>query len=288
MKAYLDLCRHVMEHGTFKMDRTKTGTKSVFGYQMRFDLNEGFPLLTTKKVHLKSIIHELLWFISGDTNIKYLVENGVRIWNEWPYEIYKKSKDYQGESMDEYVEKIKEDADFASKYGDLGPVYGAQWRNFNGVDQIKYILNELKNNPNSRRMILSAWNPSEIHSMALPPCHTLIQFYVADGKLSLQLYQRSADIFLGVPFNIASYALLLMMVAQVTGFELGEFVHTLGDAHIYQNHFDQINLQLSRQPKQLPKMMINPNVKSLFDFKYDDFELKDYHPHPGIKGKVAV
>jgi thymidylate synthase len=288
MKAYLDLCRHVMEHGTFKMDRTKTGTKSVFGYQMRFDLNEGFPLLTTKKVHLKSIIHELLWFISGDTNIKYLVENGVRIWNEWPYEIYKKSKDYQGESMDEYVEKIKEDADFASKYGDLGPVYGAQWRNFNGIDQIKYILNELKNNPNSRRMILSAWNPSEIHSMALPPCHTLIQFYVMDNKLSLQLYQRSADIFLGVPFNIASYALLLMMVAQVTGFELGEFVHTLGDAHIYQNHFDQINLQLSRQPKQLPKMMINPNVKSLFDFKFDDFELKDYHPHPSIKGKVAV
>ena len=288
MKAYLDLCRQVMEHGTFKMDRTKTGTKSVFGYQMRFDLNEGFPLLTTKKVHLKSIIHELLWFISGDTNIKYLVENGVRIWNEWPYEIYKKSKDYQGESMDEYVEKIKGDADFASKYGDLGPVYGAQWRNFNGVDQLKYILDELKNNPNSRRMILSAWNPSEIHSMALPPCHTLIQFYVADNKLSLQLYQRSADIFLGVPFNIASYALLLMMVAQVTGFELGEFVHTLGDAHIYQNHFDQINLQLSRQPKQLPKMMINPNVKSLFDFKFDDFELKDYHPHPGIKGKVAV
>ncbi len=288
MKAYLDLCKHVMEHGTFKMDRTKTGTKSVFGYQMRIDLNEGFPLLTTKKVHLKSIIHELLWFISGDTNIKYLVENGVRIWNDWPYEIYKKSKDYQGENMDEYVEKIKNDAEFASKYGDLGPVYGAQWRNFNGVDQIKYILDELKNNPNSRRMILSAWNPSEIHSMALPPCHTLIQFYVAENKLSLQLYQRSADIFLGVPFNIASYALLLMMVAQVTGYELGEFVHTLGDAHIYQNHFDQINLQLSRQPKQPPKMVINPNVKSLFDFKFEDFELKDYHPHPGIKGKVAV
>jgi len=288
MKAYLDLCQYVMDHGTFKMDRTKTGTKSVFGYQMRFDLNEGFPLLTTKKVHLKSIIHELLWFISGDTNIKYLVDHGVRIWNDWPYEIFKKSKDYQGESMDEYVEKIKSDAEFATKYGDLGPVYGAQWRNFNGVDQIKYILDELKNNPNSRRMILSAWNPSEIHSMALPPCHTLIQFYVADHKLSLQLYQRSADIFLGVPFNIASYALLLMMVAQVTGYELGEFVHTLGDAHIYQNHFDQINLQLSRQPKQLPKMLINPNVKSLFDFKFEDFELKDYHPHPGIKGKVAV
>lgn len=288
MKAYLDLCRHVMEYGTFKMDRTKTGTKSVFGYQMRFDLSEGFPLLTTKKVHLKSIIHELLWFISGDTNIKYLVENGVRIWNEWPYEIYKKSKDYQGESMDEYVGKIKEDADFASKYGDLGPVYGAQWRNFNGVDQLKYILDELKNNPNSRRMILSAWNPSEIHSMALPPCHTLIQFYVADDKLSLQLYQRSADIFLGVPFNIASYALLLMMVAQVTGFKVGEFVHTLGDAHIYQNHYDQINLQLSREPKQPPKMMINPEVKSLFEFKFEDFELKDYHPHPAIKGKVAI
>ena len=288
MKAYLDLCRHVLEHGTFKMDRTKTGTKSVFGYQMRFDLNEGFPLLTTKKVHLRSIIHELLWFISGNTNIKYLVENGVRIWNEWPYEIYKKSKDYQGESMDDFVKKIKSDDDFATKYGDLGPVYGAQWRNFNGIDQLQYILDELKTNPNSRRMILSAWNPSEIHSMALPPCHTLIQFYVADGKLSLQLYQRSADIFLGVPFNIASYALLLMMVAQVTGYKVGEFVHTLGDAHIYQNHFDQVNLQLSRTPKQPPKMILNPNVKSLYDFKYEDFELKDYDPYPAIKGKVAV
>ena len=288
MKAYLDLCRHVLEHGTFKMDRTKTGTKSVFGYQMRFDLNEGFPLLTTKKVHLRSIIHELLWFISGNTNIKYLVENGVRIWNEWPYEIYKKSKDYQGESMDDFVEKIKSDDDFATKYGDLGPVYGAQWRNFNGIDQLQYILDELKTNPNSRRMILSAWNPSEIHSMALPPCHTLIQFYVADGKLSLQLYQRSADIFLGVPFNIASYALLLMMVAQVTGYKVGEFVHTLGDAHIYQNHFDQVNLQLSRTPKQPPKMILNPNVKSLYDFKFEDFELKDYDPYPAIKGKVAV
>jgi thymidylate synthase len=270
------------------MDRTKTGTKSVFGYQMRFDLSEGFPLLTTKKVHLRSIIHELLWFISGNTNIKYLVDNGVRIWNEWPYEIFKKSKDYQGESMNDFVEKIKSDDDFATKYGDLGPVYGAQWRNFNGIDQLQYILDELKNNPNSRRMILSAWNPSEIHSMALPPCHTLIQFYVADGRLSLQLYQRSADIFLGVPFNIASYALLLMMVAQVTGYTVGEFVHTLGDAHIYQNHFDQIKLQLSRTPKQPPKMMLNPNVKSLYDFKYEDFELKDYDPHPAIKGKVAV
>jgi thymidylate synthase len=288
MKAYLDLCKHVLKHGTLKMDRTKTGTKSVFGYQMRFDLNEGFPLLTTKKVHLKSIIHELLWFISGDTNIKYLVDNNVKIWNDWPFETFKKSADYQNETMEEYVEKIKYDEDFAAKYGNLGPVYGAQWRNFNGVDQLQYILDELRDNPNSRRMILSAWNPSEIKDMALPPCHTLIQFYVADGKLSLQLYQRSADIFLGVPFNIGSYALLLMMIAQVSNLKLGEFVHTLGDAHIYQNHFDQINLQLSREPKKLPIMEINKDVKSLFDFKYSDFKLKDYDPHPRIKGKVAV
>jgi thymidylate synthase len=288
MKAYLDLCRHVMEYGTLKMDRTKTGTKSVFGYQMRFDLSEGFPLLTTKKVHLKSIIHELLWFISGDTNIRYLVENNVKIWNDWPFQAFKKSADYQNETMDEYIEKIKTDDDFAAKYGDLGPVYGAQWRNFNGVDQIQYILDELKNNPNSRRMILSAWNPSEIKDMALPPCHTLIQFYVSNGKLSLQLYQRSADIFLGVPFNIASYALLLMMIAQVSNLEVGEFVHTLGDAHIYQNHFDQINLQLSRDTKKLPIMEINKDVKSLYDFKFSDFKLKNYNPHPRIKGKVAV
>jgi len=270
------------------MDRTGTGTKSVFGYQMRFDLNEGFPLLTTKKVHLKSIIHELLWFIQGDTNIKYLVDNDVRIWNEWPYEAFKKSSDYKGESMDEYVAKIKSDLDFAEKHGDLGPVYGAQWRNFNGVDQLQFILDEIKKNPNSRRMMLSAWNPAEIKHMALPPCHTLIQFYVADGKLSLQLYQRSADIFLGVPFNIASYALLLMMVAQVTGLKVGEFVHTLGDAHIYLNHVEQIELQLTRTPRKRPTMAINPNVKSLFDFKFEDFELKDYDPYPAIKGKVAV
>lgn len=288
MKQYLDLCRHVMEHGSFKMDRTGTGTKSVFGYQMRYDLAEGFPLLTTKKVHLKSIIHELLWFINGDTNIKYLIDHGVKIWNEWPYEAFKKSVDYQNETMDEYIEKIKNDEAFAKKHGDLGPVYGAQWRQFNGVDQLQYILDEIQNNPDSRRMILSAWNPAEIKNMALPPCHTLIQFYVRDNKLSLQLYQRSADIFLGVPFNIASYALLLMMVAQVTGLKTGEFVHTLGDAHIYSNHFEQIELQLSREPKARPKMVINPNVKSLFDYKYEDFELKDYHPHPAIKGKVAV
>ena len=288
MKPYLDLCRHVMEHGSFKMDRTGTGTKSVFGYQMRFDLADGFPLLTTKKVHLKSIIHELLWFIQGDTNIKYLVDHDVRIWNEWPYRTFTQSKDYQEETMEEYVDKIKNDPEFAEKYGDLGPVYGAQWRKFNGVDQLQYILDEIKNNPDSRRMILSAWNPAEIKNMALPPCHTLIQFYVRDSKLSLQLYQRSADIFLGVPFNIASYALLLMMVAQVSNLEVGEFVHTLGDAHIYSNHFEQIELQLSREVRKRPTMKINPNVKSLFDFKYEDFELLDYHPHPGIKGKVAV
>ncbi|HHT98923.1 MAG TPA: thymidylate synthase [Acholeplasma sp.] len=288
MKTYLDLCRYVLDNGNEKMDRTKTGTKSVFGYQMRFDLSDGFPLLTTKRVHLKSIIHELLWFIKGDTNIKYLVDNDVRIWNEWPYEAFKKSSDYKGETMDEFVLKIKSDEGFAKKHGDLGPVYGAQWRNFNGVDQLQFILDEIKSNPNSRRMILSAWNPAEIHNMALPPCHTLIQFYVNDGKLSLQLYQRSADIFLGVPFNIASYALLLMMVAQVTNLELGTFVHTLGDAHIYSNHFDQINTQLKRTPKPLPKMIINTNVKSLFDFKFEDFTLVDYNPDKGIKGVVAV
>lgn len=288
MKPYLDLCQHVLDHGVMKMDRTKTGTKSVFGYQMRFDLKEGFPLLTTKKVHLKSIIHELLWFIKGDTNIKYLVDNDVKIWNEWPYEAFKKSSDYQGETMVDYINKVKSDEAFAYMHGDLGPVYGAQWRNFNGVDQLQFILDEIKNNPNSRRMILSAWNPAEIKNMALPPCHTLIQFYVADGKLSLQLYQRSADIFLGVPFNIASYALLLMMVAQVSQLEVGEFIHTLGDAHIYLNHMEQIKLQLSRSPRKRPIMKVNPDVKSLFDFKFEDFELLEYNPYPAIKGQVAI
>jgi thymidylate synthase len=237
---------------------------------------------------MKSIIHELLWFIKGDTNIKYLVDHDVKIWNEWPYEAFKKSKDYQGESMEDYVTKIKTDLHFAIQHGDLGPVYGAQWRNFNGVDQLQYILDELKHHPDSRRMILSAWNPAEIKQMALPPCHTLIQFYVADGKLSLQLYQRSADIFLGVPFNIASYALLLLMVAQVTGLKPGEFVHTLGDAHIYANHIEQIELQLSRTPKKRPTLKLNPNVTSLFDFSFDDITLEGYDPHPAIKGKVAV
>ena len=264
MKQYLDLMSHVMKKGTLKTDRTGTGTKSVFGYQMRFNLADGFPCVTTKKLHLKSIIHELLWFLKGDTNIKYLKENGVRIWDEW-----------------------------ADENGDLGHVYGYQWRSWptpegKHIDQIKQVLNQLKDNPNSRRIIVSAWNVGEIKNMALPPCHTFFQFYVSENKLSCQLYQRSADIFLGVPFNIASYALLTMMVAQVCNFQLGDFVHTLGDAHIYTNHFEQTNLQLSRDPKKLPKMLINKKVKDIFEFKYDDFELIDYNYHPHIKGKVAV
>ena len=264
MKQYIDLMKHVMDNGTAKTDRTGTGTKSVFGYQMRFDLANGFPCVTTKKLHLKSIIHELLWFLKGETNIKYLNENGVKIWDEW-----------------------------ADKNGDLGHVYGYQWRSWptpdgKHIDQIQKVIEQLKVTPNSRRIIVSAWNVSEIESMALPPCHTFFQFYVANNKLSCQLYQRSADIFLGVPFNIASYALLTMMMAQVCDLELGEFVHTLGDAHIYSNHFDQTKLQLSREPKILPKMIINKNVKNIFDFTFDDFDLTDYQSHPHIKGKVAV
>ena len=264
MQQYLDLMTRVMNEGTLKSDRTGTGTKSVFGHQMRFDLSEGFPCITTKKLHLRSIIHELLWFLKGDTNIKYLKENGVRIWDEW-----------------------------ADKNGDLGHVYGYQWRSWptpdgRHIDQITQVINQIKNTPDSRRMIVSAWNVGEIEEMALPPCHAFFQFYVADGKLSCQLYQRSADIFLGVPFNIASYALLTMMIAQVCNLKLGEFIHTLGDAHIYSNHFEQTELQLSRGPRPLPKMTINPQVKSIFDFKYEDFKLEDYDPHPHIKGKVAV
>ena len=288
MKQYLELCRNILDNGQFKGDRTGTGTFSVFGYQMRFNLQEGFPLLTTKRVHLRSIIHELLWFISGDTNIKYLVDNDVRIWNDWPYADYKKSKDYKGETIEEFALKIKEDPEFAKKYGNLGPVYGKQWRDFNGVDQLSWLINEIKTNPNSRRLIISAWNPKEVDSMALPPCHCFMQFYVNNGKLSCQLYQRSADTFLGVPFNIASYALFTMMIAQVCDLEVGDFVHTIGDAHIYTNHIDQINLQLSRTPRELPKMVINKNVKSIFDFKYEDFSLEDYNPYKGIKGTVSV
>ena len=274
MKQYHDLVRHVLSHGAVKEDRTGTGTKSVFGHQMRFDLSEGFPMVTTKKLHLKSIIYELLWFLKGDTNIGYLQDNGVRIWNEW-----------------------------ADDQGNLGPVYGHQWRNWNseGIDQIKEVIETLKNNPDSRRMLVSAWNPSVLPDTkisfaenvangkaALPPCHAFFQFYVADGKLSCQLYQRSADIFLGVPFNIASYALLTLMMAQVCGYAPGDFVHTFGDAHIYSNHMEQLELQLSREPRPLPKMHLNPEAKDLFEFKFEDFTLTDYDPHPHIKGAVAV
>ena len=274
MKQYHDLIKHVVNNGTQKHDRTGTGTKSVFGHQMRFDLSKGFPMVTTKKLHLKSIVYELLWFLNGDTNIGYLQENGVRIWNEW-----------------------------ADEKGDLGPVYGHQWRNWNSeeVDQISDIINTLKTNPDSRRMLVSAWNPSVMPDSsktfsenvangkaALPPCHAFFQFYVADGKLSCQLYQRSADIFLGVPFNIASYALFTMMMAQVCGYQVGDFIHTFGDAHIYNNHMEQIELQLSREPRALPKMILNPNVKTIFDFKFEDFTLEDYNPHPHIKGAVAI
>ena len=274
MKQYLDLVRHVLENGEVKGDRTGTGTKSVFGYQMRFDLSNGFPMVTTKKLHLKSIIYELLWFLKGDTNIEYLKENGVNIWNAW-----------------------------ANKNGDLGPVYGFQWRNWNndGIDQIKILVKELANNPNSRRHLISAWNPSVLPDTsksfesnvangkaALPPCHAFFQFYVSNQKLSCQLYQRSADVFLGVPFNIASYSLLTMMIAQVCNLKLGDFIHTFGDAHIYSNHFEQMNMQLKRKPRSLPTMKLNPSVTDIFDFKFEDFTLENYDPHPHIKGKVAV
>ena len=264
MKQYLDLLQHVLDNGTDKSDRTGTGTRSVFGYQMRFNLADGFPVLTTKKLHLKSIIHELLWFLAGDTNIRYLKENGVRIWDEW-----------------------------ADENGDLGRVYGAQWRSWRGangktVDQIANVVRQIRQTPDSRRLIVSAWNPAEVDDMALPPCHALFQFYVANGKLSCQLYQRSADIFLGVPFNIASYALLTMMMAQVCGLQAGEFVHTLGDAHLYQNHLEQARLQLTREPRALPRMHINPDVRDIFAFKFDDFTLSDYDPYPHIKAEVSV
>lgn len=264
MKQYLDLMQHVLQNGTQKHDRTGTGTISVFGYQMRFNLQEGFPLVTTKKVHLRSIIHELIWFLKGETNISYLKENGVSIWDEW-----------------------------ADEKGELGPVYGSQWRSWptpNGghIDQISQVINQIKSNPDSRRLIVSAWNVAEIENMALPPCHSFFQFYVADGKLSCQLYQRSADIFLGVPFNIASYALLTMMVAQVCKLELGDFIHTLGDAHLYNNHLEQTKLQLSRDCRPLPQMKLNREVNTIFDFKFEDFSLENYDPHPHIKGAVAI
>ena len=288
MKQYLSLLEEIMQNGSKKEDRTGTGTISLFGTQRRYSLENGFPLLTTKKVHWKSVVHELLWFIDGDTNIKYLVDNGVRIWNEWPFEKFKKSSEYNGETMAEFVEKVKADDSFAQKFGDLGPVYGKQWRDFFGVDQLKNVIDQIKNNPDSRRIIINAWNPAQLDKMALPPCHAFVQFYVNNGKLSCQLYQRSADVFLGVPFNIASYSLLTYMIAHVTGLKPGEFIHTTGDTHIYSNHFEQVKEQLSRQPKALPKIKLNENVKSIFDFKFEDIELLDYDPHPLIKGAVAV
>ena len=292
MRQYLDLMQHVLDNGARKEDRTGTGTLSVFGYQMRFDLGEGFPLLTTKKVFLRGIIHELLWFLAGDTNIKYLVDHKVGIWNEWPHRDYKQATG-DAISLEDFVERIRTDESFAKQWGGIGPGYGHQWRSWPSpegghIDQISQVVEQIRNNPDSRRMIVSAWNVAEVDNMALPPCHTLFQFYVADGRLSCQLYQRSADIFLGVPFNMASYALLTMMIAQVCGLQPGDFVHTLGDAHLYSNHLEQTREQLSRQPFPLPRMKINPQVQDIFAFTIDDFELTDYQCHPAIKAPVAV
>lgn len=313
--AYLNLLTHILENGLKKEDRTGTGTISVFGYQMRFDLNEGFPLLTTKRVPFKMLVaSELLWFIKGDTNIRYLLQHNNHIWDEWAFEKWVKSDDYEGpdmtnfglraandgnfakvldEQMKVFTEKILADDEFALKFGDLGPVYGKQWRSWpaeNGetIDQLKKVIDMIKTNPESRRLIVSAWNPAEVDDMALPPCHTLFQFYVADGKLSCQLYQRSADVFLGVPFNIASYALLTHLIAHECGLGVGEFVHSFGDAHIYLNHLDQVNEQLSREPRDLPKLVINPEKKSIFDIELSDLTMEGYNPHPTIKAPVAV
>jgi thymidylate synthase len=292
MRQYHELMDRVLREGIDKSDRTGTGTRSVFGHQMRFDLEEGFPMVTTKKLHLKSILHELIWFISGDTNIRYLCQNGVRIWDDWPFATYAKSADYDGIDMKTFAARIADDAEFAAKWGDLGPVYGYQWRFWPGpngpVDQLRDVLEGIRRNPDGRRHIVSAWNPGYIDQMALPPCHAFFQFYVADGKLSCQLYQRSADIFLGVPFNIASYALLVHMMAQDLGLGVGDFVHTLGDAHIYANHMEQVQLQLSRELRPLPTLRLNPGVKSLFEFRYEDVELVGYDPHPHIPAPVAV
>jgi thymidylate synthase len=313
MKQYLELCKHVLENGTRKEDRTGTGTYSVFGYQMRFDLNEGFPLMTTKKTAFRLIASELLWFLKGDTNVRTLIQDRNPIWDEWAFEQWVNSDEYSGPDMtdfglratkdeefaaiyaaemDAFKKRVLEDDVFASKYADLGPVYGKQWRSWTtggeAVDQIENLIKGLKNNPDSRRHIVSAWNPSEVDDMALPPCHALFQFYVSEGKLSCQLYQRSADIFLGVPFNIASYALLVHLIAHEVGLEVGEFVHTLGDAHIYSNHVDQVNEQLSREPKELPTLKLNIEGKSIFDLQTEDLHIENYNPHPRIKAPIAV
>jgi thymidylate synthase len=301
MKQYLDLLKLIKETGIKKEDRTGTGTISIFGHQMRFNLQDGFPLMTTKKVNLDSIIHELLWFIRGETNIRYLVQNGVNIWNDWPFQSWLNetgqadkyathSKEWK-EMMKTFVETVIADEGFASQYGDLGPVYGKQWRDFEGVDQLEQVIEGIKNSPDSRRLIVSAWNPKDIPVMiksGLPPCHTLFQFYVSNGRLSCQLYQRSADVFLGVPYNIASYALLTLMIAKVSGLEPGEFVHSFGDTHIYLNHLEQVNEQLSRDPHSLPQLKIKNNRSSLFEFEINDFELTEYDPHPFISAPIAV
>lgn len=295
MKQYLDMCNHILKNGEDRDDRTGTGTHSVFGYQTRYDLRKGFPLLTTKKMFLRPIAEELLWFIKGDTNIKYLVDRNVKIWNEWPFEKFKKSEDYNGETLDEFISKIKElpiDDKFVLTYGELGPVYGRQWRNFNneGIDQLSKLIDSLTNNPFSRRHIICAWNPAEVDKMALPPCHSFLQFYVSADKqyLSCQLYQRSADTFLGVPFNIASYALFTTMLAQVCGYKPKEFIHTIGDAHIYKDHFDVVSEQISREPLPLCSLILNPEIKSIFDFKIEDIKIENYQSHGKLVGKVSV
>lgn len=301
MKTYLDLLDHILQTGTPKGDRTGTGTLSVFGYQSRYDLREGFPLLTTKKVHWKSVVHELLWFIRGDTNIRYLVQNGVKIWNEWPFQHYLETQGLSADlpkhgpawkaALREFTDRIAADADFAARWGELGPVYGKQWRDFNGVDQLRQVVEAIRRNPDSRRHIVSAWNPADIPQMVkagLPPCHTLFQFYVAEGRLSCQLYQRSADVFLGVPFNIASYALLTHLVARECDLEVGDFVHTLGDGHLYQNHLEQAELQRTRAPRPLPTLHIPATAPGMFTIAYDDIELRDYDPWPAIRAPIAV
>ena len=286
-KEYLKLCNHILENGIEKEDRTGVGTKSIFGYQMKFNLSEGFPLLTTKKVNFNLVWSELLWFIKGDTNIKFLLENKNNIWNEWAFKKWIESDEYTGPDMTDFGHRTLVDEEFSKKFGDLGNVYGKQWRDFNGIDQLKNVVEQIKTNPSSRRLIVSSWNPAEVDTMALPPCHSLFQFYVNDGKLSCQLYQRSGDVFLGVPFNIASYSLLTILIAKECGLEVGEFVHTLGDAHIYKNHFDQVKEQMSRTPYSLPELKVK-DFESIFDLKIEDVEIVNYESHPFIKAPIAV